>query len=239
MCRFSKSISILAACVVDSLHGHALIDGLPALRSLASVLIRLRALESERLPPRFRMSIGMRYRLCPIAHTTGILAPIRGANISLAKGNPMNRRTFIAQVGTLPLAASIPAPCRALSRNPPSTNPVLKAGPDLSRYRLTLGRVLSGTGPSYTPDFLLEDILATPGRRFTKFSGDLSGRWIGALSIRGTLDLYQFTGNPSHLNQVIAVWKDVQNSGDTLITGGVPERWTPKRERTGGCAECD
>jgi len=303
----------------------------------------------------------------------------------------MNRRTFIAQVATFPVAASIPAACLALSDEPPSTNPVLKEGPDFSRYRLTLGRVLSGTGPAYTPDFLLEDILATPGRRFTNFSGDLSGRWIGALSasarmfgesfpslhevvrrvitlqhqdgyfgsnfhydhpddndlallwgngrllvgfmeyyaltsdpnvlmsakqlgdflvriaplfnsramaeafsadhyassyicwtqqteglaalyavtrddryrdlcaaislrierrpgdhvhgylssLRGSLDLYRLTRDPSYLNQVIAAWKSIQNSGDTLITGGVPERWTPKRERTEGCAECD
>jgi hypothetical protein len=94
----------------------------------------------------------------------------------------MNRRTFIAQVATLPFAASLPEPGRALSGQPSSPNSDLKAGPGFSRYRLTLGRVLSGTGPAYTPDFLLEDILATPGRRFTNFSGDLSGRWIGALS---------------------------------------------------------
>lgn len=50
-------------------------------------------------------------------------------------------------------------------------------------YQLTLERVLHGAGPAYTPQFLLEDIHATPGRRFTNFSGDLSGRWIGALSV--------------------------------------------------------
>jgi len=303
----------------------------------------------------------------------------------------MNRRTFIAQVGTLPLAASIPVPCLARSDKPASANPDIKPGPDFSRYSLTLNRVLNGTGPAYTPDFLLEDILATAGRRFTNFSGDLSGRWIGALSasasvfgdsfpslhevarrvitfqhqdgyfgstfhydnpddndlallwgngrllvglmeyyalssdldvlssakrlgdflvriaprfnsqamadafsadhyassyicwtqqteglaalygvtrddryrdlcaaislriqrrpgdhvhgylssLRGTLELYRLTGNSSHLNQVVAAWKDIRNSGDTLITGGVPERWSPKRERTEGCAECD
>lgn len=68
-----------------------------------------------------------------------------------------------------------------MSNKPPATIPLLK-GPDISRYHLTLDRVLNGTSPAYTPEFLLEDILATPGRRFTNFSGDLSGRWIGALS---------------------------------------------------------
>jgi DUF1680 family protein len=251
--------------------------------------------------------------------------------------------------------------------------------------------VLHGAGPAYTPEFLLEDIHGTPGRRFTNFSGDLSGRWIGALSsyaklsgasfpqlhevvrrtivlqhpdgyfgkifhfdhpddndlallwgngrllvglleyhaltrnpdvldaakrlgdfllriaprfnspamaeafnadhyassyvcwmqqteglaalytatrderyrdlcaaislrserrpgdhvhgyltgLRGTLDLYRITGTQSHLDRVIAAWNDIQSSGDMLVTGGVPERWSPKRERTEGCAECD
>ncbi len=303
----------------------------------------------------------------------------------------MKRRTFIAQVASLPLAAAIAAPRLSRAGKPTSPDPILKPGPDISRYRLTLGRVLNGRGPAYTPDFLLEDILATPGRRFTNFSGDLSGRWVGALSasarvfgesfpslhevvgrviacqhedgyfggafhydhpddndlallwgngrllvglmeyhaltgdpdvlvsarklgdflvrigpgfnsqamaeafsadhyassyicwtqqteglaalyavtrddryrdlcaaislridrrpgdhvhgylssLRGMLDLYRLTGNSSHLNQVVAAWKDIQNSDDALITGGVPERWTPKRERTEGCAECD
>jgi len=303
----------------------------------------------------------------------------------------MNRRTFIAQAAALPLAASVPTPCLALSGAPRTAVRDLKAGPDLSRYHLTLDRVLHGRNPEYTADFLLEDILATSGRRFTNFSGDLSGRWIGALatsasvfgdsfprldevvrgviahqhpdgyfgstfhydhpddndlallwgngrllvglmeyhaltndpdvfssarrlgdfliriaprfnsqamadafnadhfassyvcwtqqteglaglyavtrddryrdlcaaiasrierrpgdhvhgyltSLRGTLDLYRLTGDSSHLHQVIAASKDIRTSGDALITGGVPERWSPKRERTEGCAECD
>lgn len=52
----------------------------------------------------------------------------------------------------------------------------------MQRYRLTRDRVLHGTGPAYMPDFLLEDIHATPGRRFTEFSGDVSGRWISSLA---------------------------------------------------------
>ncbi|MGD0940201.1 MAG: beta-L-arabinofuranosidase domain-containing protein [Terracidiphilus sp.] len=303
----------------------------------------------------------------------------------------MNRRRFIAQVATLPLAASIEAPGLALSGEISTADTAFKAGSDFGRYRLTLDRVLSGQSPAYTPDFLLEDILATPGRRFTNFSGDTSGRWIGALStsarvfgdsfptlhdfvhrvipfqrqegyfgsafhydhpddndmallwgngrllvgfmeyyaltrdpgvlisakrigdfllriaphfnsqamadafsadhyassyvcwtqqteglaalyavtrddryqdlcaaislrierrpgdhvhgyltsLRGVLELYRLTSNSSYLNQVIAAWKDIQNSGDTLITGGVPERWSPRRQRTEGCAECD
>jgi hypothetical protein len=49
----------------------------------------------------------------------------------------------------------------------------LEDAPIAARYQLCLDRVLHGSGPAYTPDFLLEDIQATPGRRFTEFSGDL------------------------------------------------------------------
>jgi DUF1680 family protein len=263
--------------------------------------------------------------------------------------------------------------------------------PAFARYRLTLNRVLTGTGPAYTRDFLLKDLTGAPGRRFTNFSGDLSGRWIGALascavqfgenfpalapfvrdaialqkpegwfgksfnrenpndddlallwgngrllvglmeyhqlqpdpavlaaarrlgdflleiaplynskqmadafsaehyassyicwtqqteglallysatrdpryrdlcaaiseraerrpgdhvhgylcSLRGTLMLYNATGERSHLDRVVAAWDGIARSGDVLITGGVPERWSPKKNRTEGCAECD
>ena len=74
----------------------------------------------------------------------------------------MHRRTFIVQAATLPLATSILISCPALSQEQPATPPVVKTvqdltGPDWRRYRLTRDRVLNGTGPQYTPDFLLED----------------------------------------------------------------------------------
>ncbi len=58
-------------------------------------------------------------------------------------------------------------------------------------------------------------------------------------SLRGTLMLYNATGEHGHLNRVIAAWDDISQSGEVLITGGVPERWSPKKNRTEGCAECD
>jgi len=311
----------------------------------------------------------------------------------------MNRRRFLAQAAGLALTAHealLPARCHAslLASDRDmrtSSAPGAEVGSDVSRYRLTRDRVLNGTGPAYTPDFLLADVRANPERRFTNFSGDLSGRWIGALSasarsfgeqftllpdvvnrtialqhedgyfggkfhydqpndddlallwgngrllvglmenyalsrdpavlgaakklgdfllrigpsfnsqamadafsadhyassyicwtqqteglaalyvatrderyrelcaaiskrnirrpgdhvhgyltgLRGTLDLHAATGDDVHLKQVTDAWQDVVHSGDLLITGGVPERWSPKRERTEGCAECD
>jgi hypothetical protein len=311
----------------------------------------------------------------------------------------MNRREFIAGAASLG-AAQLPGAGRPgledFGAGPAdsmgaSADAAMTAGPDLSRLHLTLQRVLHGSDPAYTPDFLLEDIRATPGRRFTNFCGDLSGRWIGAVattsrtfggsvpnldevvrrtialqhaegyfgggfheespddddlallwgngrllvglmeyhgltgnavvlesakrlgdflvriaprfnsqamadafsadhyassyicwtqqteglaalyavtrderyrevaaeisrrnarrpgdhvhgyltSLRGTLALYEASGDAQLLQQVMAAWRDVVESGDVLITGGVPERWTPKRERTEGCAEAD
>ena len=313
----------------------------------------------------------------------------------------MNRRNFITRALALPFATralAMEGPSRAELVGANAAAPVIdKAGkdaadrPNLERYHLTRDRVLHGKNPAYTADFILEDIRATPGRRFTNFSGDVSGRWIGALavcgatfgdsfpmldevvrrtialqhedgyfgktfhydrpddddldllwgngrllvglleyyavkpdaavlasakklgdfllriapqfnsekmaaefgaahfassyicwtqqteglaalyaatkderyrdlcaeiskrtvrrasdhvhgylcSVRGTLDLYNATGDKTYLDRAVAAWNEVMNSGDVLITGGVPEAWSPKKVRTEGCAECD
>jgi DUF1680 family protein len=260
-----------------------------------------------------------------------------------------------------------------------------------ARYELTLHRVLAGESPAYTEEFLLADVRPQPVRRFTEYSGDLSGRYIGALataarvygkpfpgldalvdkvialqkpdgyfgstfhydkptdqdlallwgngrllvglleyyrlkptprvlaacrrlgdwlvrigplmlseeiraafgaqhfassyicwmqqteglanlyvatederyrklaeqvaavierrpgdhvhgyltSLRGVMDLYQATGDAQFLAQCEAAWEDVARSKDALITGGVPEGWSPNNHRTEGCAEAD
>lgn len=50
------------------------------------------------------------------------------------------------------------------------------------RYELTVTRVLEGGPPYYDQRFLLADVVPEPGRRFTEFSGDVSGRWLSALA---------------------------------------------------------
>jgi len=307
----------------------------------------------------------------------------------------MDRRHFLAGAVSLSAAAkaTVVAAFEEKKTREVCTFPAssLAVEPLMDRYRLTLNRVLHGTGPAYTPEFLLEDIYARPGRRFTDFSGDVSGRWIGALStasaaygqnfpalhevvrrtialqssdgyfgkefhlsrpndedlallwgngrlliglleyyawqkdpavltaakklgdfllriapsfnskemadefgaayfassyicwtqqteglaalyvatkdaryrdlcaaiserivrrpadhvhgylcsLRGTVDLYNATGDRTHLQRVETAWMDITNSGDVLITGGLPEAWSPKKKRTEGCAECD
>lgn len=309
----------------------------------------------------------------------------------------MNRRQMIAGAAGLPLIARSGLLHADLPAKLPATNaqanPAMPGRPYFDRYQLCLHRTLHGSNPAYTPDFLLADLSGTPGRRFTNFSGDLSGRWIGALSIasltyneqfpvladlvekalplqkpegyfgasfhfnsehlddddmallwgngrllvglmeyyslrpdprvlaaarklgdflvrigpdfnssrmsdafnaehfatsyicwtqqteglaalyaatreqkyrdlcadigkytvrrpgdhvhgylcsvRGLLDLHFATGDKEPLDHAVAAWKDISQSGDLLITAGVPERWSPLKRRTEGCAECD
>jgi DUF1680 family protein len=60
--------------------------------------------------------------------------------------------------------------------------PSVRADDLEARFRLTLDRVLKGGPPQYTPDFVLADAAPRPDRRFTEFSGDVSGRYLEALA---------------------------------------------------------
>lgn len=53
------------------------------------------------------------------------------------------------------------------------------------RYELTLERVLQGGDPRYDLDLLAADVIPDDSRVFTNFSGDLSGRYLGALVSAG------------------------------------------------------
>lgn len=50
------------------------------------------------------------------------------------------------------------------------------------RYQLTLDRVRGKGTPEYSQQMVLADAIPENGRRFTEFSGDVSGRYIGALA---------------------------------------------------------
>src|SRR5208282_4085420 len=75
------------------------------------------------------------------------------------------------------------------------------------RYELTRRRVLSGTAPAYTEEFLLADVRPTPGRRFTEYSGDLSGRYIGALATAARVYGSSFPGLSGLVEQVVSLQK--------------------------------
>src|SRR5512133_3442974 len=59
------------------------------------------------------------------------------------------------------------------------------------RYHLTLERVLHGGPPRYSVDFVAADAVPRHIRRFTEFSGDVSGRYLEALAVcaHGRADL--------------------------------------------------
>ena len=59
----------------------------------------------------------------------------------------------------------------------------LQAGDLNQRFELTLQRVLQGGPPAYTSELLLADVIPENTRRFTNFSGDLSGRYVGAVAL--------------------------------------------------------
>ncbi len=88
-----------------------------------------------------------------------------------------------------------------------------------------------------TQDDLYKDLCTAISGRIERRPADHVHGYL--CSLRGTLDLYHATGNGAHLRRVETAWQDVMNSGDVLVTGGVPEAWSPKRLRTEGCAECD
>jgi DUF1680 family protein len=56
------------------------------------------------------------------------------------------------------------------------------AGDWSARFDLTLNRVLQGGPPHFDDNFILADAVPQNTRRFTNFSGDVSGRYIGAMA---------------------------------------------------------
>jgi hypothetical protein len=77
---------------------------------------------------------------------------------------------------------SVPTPAR-LGILLMATHALAVAGELTDRFDLTLKRVLHGGPPHYTEPFLLADVVPHDTRRFTNFSGDLSGRYLGALAL--------------------------------------------------------
>ena len=59
------------------------------------------------------------------------------------------------------------------------------AGELTGRYERAVERVLHGEAPHYSEHFLLADLIPGSKRRFSDFSGDISGRYLGAMSLAG------------------------------------------------------
>lgn len=90
-------------------------------------------------------------------------------------------------------------------------------GGDLTRRQeLTLDRVLDGGPPRYTDEFLLADVIPQPGRRFTNFSGDLSGRYIEALAAWSLQTGQNFTALDRVARQVLGQQKPDGHFGNPM-----------------------
>ena len=95
------------------------------------------------------------------------------------------------------------------------------AGELTTRFELTLDRVLHGGPPTYSDGFVLADVVPQHVRRFTEFSGDVSGRYLGALAV-----VAQLTGQElPELDRVAAKLVLLQQAdghfGDPFSTGEV------------------
>ncbi len=128
----------------------------------------------------------------------------------------MNRRSFVKSVTLMPLAAgqlavaaTEPAPAKSQSHLNVAEVGSLPASsrPLRSRYGLTLQRVLAGESPAYSEEFLLADVRPTAARRFTEYSGDVSGRYIGALATAARVYQQDFPNLDSLVAKVVALQK--------------------------------
>jgi DUF1680 family protein len=92
-----------------------------------------------------------------------------------------------------------------------------------SRFDLTLQRILKGGPPRFDDDFVLADAVPQNTRRFTNFSGDVSGRYIGAVAM--ALQLRQEPGASQSLDRIVSkallLQKPDGHFGDPLSVGKV------------------
>ena len=97
------------------------------------------------------------------------------------------RRSFTFGIAGAAATGLIAPPSRATSAGAapglPAVAGTTARGELAERIHLTAERLTRGGRPAYTPDFILADVALDRRRRFWEFSGDLSGRYVEALSI--------------------------------------------------------
>jgi DUF1680 family protein len=98
----------------------------------------------------------------------------------------------------------------------------LPAADDLTaRFELTLNRVLRGGLPFYTDDLVLADAVPLHVRRFTEFSGDVSGRYIGALAVAEQFSGKDFPELDRVAGKLVTLQKADGHFGDPFSTNDV------------------
>lgn len=97
----------------------------------------------------------------------------------------------------------------------------LRADSFTTREQMTLDRILEGKAPEYTADLVVDDAVPLHVRRFTEFSGDVSGRYIEAISL-ATADGETTTPLLNDIvTSVIACQKPDGHWGDPFSTGTI------------------
>jgi DUF1680 family protein len=131
----------------------------------------------------------------------------------------VDRRNFVKGATAIPLLHFAPtfaqhshSPEDASSHSPTA----LADQPLHQRYLLALNRVLNGVAPAFTEEFLLADVRPIAERRFTEYSGDTSGRYIGALSTASRVYGTPFPKLDHLVGQVIALQKPDGYFGSTF-----------------------
>ena len=122
----------------------------------------------------------------------------------------MDRRRFVKAAISVPLVAGsggLAKAGQALTEGSAGSVPWSSGGDLGARHELTLHRVMAGDSPAYSEEFLLADVRPEPVRRFTEYSGDLSGRYIGALATAARADGKTFPGLDALVEKVIALQK--------------------------------
>jgi len=113
----------------------------------------------------------------------------------------LNRRTFVGSAlmaGALTTQVGTAGPSPARSCRP--------AGLLARRVKLTADRLLSGQIPEFSTEFVLADVALAPDRRFNEYSGDLSGRYVGALALMPASD------SPARLRSLVSQLISYQRS---------------------------
>jgi DUF1680 family protein len=131
----------------------------------------------------------------------------------------MDRRNFVKGAAALPLLSFIPSYAQSshtLGNTTSRTSPVLSDEPLHHRYKITLNRVLDGVAPAFTQEFLLADVKPVAERRFTEYSGDFSGRYIGALATAARVYGTPFPKLDIIVKEVIALQKPDGYFGSTF-----------------------
>lgn len=95
------------------------------------------------------------------------------------------------------------------------------AGELTSRFELTLDRVRHGGPPTYSDGFVLADVVPQHVRRFTEFSGDVSGRYLGALAVVAQLTGQELPELDRVAAKLVLLQKADGHFGDPFSTGEV------------------